>query len=67
LGEAVGVGTGLDDVAAEGDAVDDGRVEPGTGRNVPTAVVVVVVFRLISRFGLMLFGAGVSLWLVSPR
>jgi hypothetical protein len=31
VGEAVGVGAGLDDVAAEGDAVDDGRAEPGIG------------------------------------
>jgi hypothetical protein len=30
-GEAVGVGAGLDDVAAERDAVDDGRAEAGVG------------------------------------
>src|ERR1700693_312709 len=30
-GEAVGIGAGLDDVAAEGDAVDDGGAEAGVG------------------------------------
>src|ERR1700688_5016712 len=31
LGEAVGVAAGFDDVAAEGDAVDDGGAEAGVG------------------------------------
>jgi hypothetical protein len=29
--QSVGVGAGLDDVAAEGEAVDDGGAEPGVG------------------------------------
>lgn len=28
VGESVGVGAGFDDVAAEGEAIDDGRAEP---------------------------------------
>jgi hypothetical protein len=31
LGEAVGVGAGLDDVAAEGEPVHDRRAQPGVG------------------------------------
>ena len=36
-GEAVGVGAGLDDVAAEGEAVDDGRAEAGVGEGLGPA------------------------------
>jgi hypothetical protein len=31
VGQPVGVGAGLDDVAAEGEPVDDGGAEPGVG------------------------------------
>jgi transposase len=36
-GEAVGVGAGLDDVAAEGQPVDDGGAEPGIGEGLGPA------------------------------
>jgi hypothetical protein len=36
-GEAVGVGAGLDDVAAEGDAVDDGGAEAGVSEGLGPA------------------------------
>ena len=37
VGEAVGVGAGLDDVAAEGEPVDDGGAEPGVGEGLGPA------------------------------
>src|SRR6516162_11095974 len=37
LGEAVGVGAGLDDVAAEGEAVHDGGAEAGVGEGLGPA------------------------------
>jgi hypothetical protein len=36
-GQAVGVGAGLDDVAAEGEAVDDGGAEAGVGEGLGPA------------------------------
>lgn len=37
MGQAVGVGAGFDDVAAEGEPVDDGRAEPGVGEGLGPA------------------------------
>jgi hypothetical protein len=34
VGESVAVGAGLDDVAVEGEPVDDGCAEPGVGEGV---------------------------------
>ncbi len=52
--EAVGGGAGLDDVAAEGEAVDDGGAEPGVGEGLgPGAAALVACDR--DRVGLLAF------------
>lgn len=49
LGQAVGVGAGLDDVAAEGEPINNGRAEPGVGERLRPTI-----------WGWYLFGFGKS-------
>jgi len=50
LCEAVGVGAGFDDVAAEGEAVHGGYAEPGVGEGLGAAAEALVGGRLLSDY-----------------
>ena len=50
LGEAVGVRAGLEDVAAEGEAIDDRGAEAGVGVGPVVATAIIAEVRDVSRF-----------------